>query len=143
MKKILLISGGFDSLLIAKQKEKCIDEYVYLDYNHIFKDKEVAILDKIEQVYNIKIKYITIKDLKDIDGFFLGRNLHFFITVREAFEGNICVYFGNNCDDNYSDNTREFISRVEKIINDSYPDTFRIICPLENLTKQEIVSKYV
>lgn len=136
MKKVLLISGGMDSLLIHELKKDYIDYYVYIDYGHRFLSQE------FENIKNLSINPIILKinNLKDHEGFFFGRNLHFFIKVREHFiDENICVYFGNNADDNYNDNTREYLSRVEKVINDSYPTkTLRIICPLENLNKQEI-----
>ena len=136
MKKVLLISGGMDSLLINELKRDNIDYYVYIDYGHKFKEQEFKNIKKI----GIEPIILELPKLKDNDGFFLGRNLHFFIKVREHFiDENICIYFGNNADDNYNDNTREYLSRVEKIINDSFPQTtLRIICPLENLTKKEI-----
>jgi len=32
MKKILLLSGGFDSLLLSELKKESINEYIYIDY---------------------------------------------------------------------------------------------------------------
>ena len=137
MKKILLISGGMDSLLIYFSKKEIFDKYIYIDYGHRFLKKE---LEKIEKL-GINFETIKISNLKDNNGFFYGRNLRFMIAVREKFiNENIAVYFGNNIDDNYNDNTHEFLQRTEKIINDSYPDaTFRICCPLKDLSKQEIM----
>lgn len=144
MKKVLLISGGFDSLLISEMKHTAIDYYIYLDYDHKFKERELEVLENWKALTEKNIEIIKMRALPDKDGFFFGRNLNFFITLRERFiNENILVYFGNNADDNYNDNTREFLARVEKVINDSYPTkTMRIICPLENDNKQEIINKY-
>lgn len=144
MKKVLLISGGFDSLLISEMKRSSINYYVYINYGHRFLKNERWVLQKWMDKTGKIIEELTLPDLKDKEGFFFGRNLRFMIAVRERFiDDNILVYFGNNADDNYNDNTREFLARVEKVINDSYPKTLRIICPLENMTKQEILAEYL
>lgn len=139
MKKVCLISGGMDSLLIHLMKKDIISEYVYIDYGHAFKQREIAVLDKLPITYTI----LRLPDLqKDSKSFFFGRNMRFMIAVREKYiDENIIVYFGNNADDNFTDNSREYLSRLEKLINDSYPNTLRIICPLENMTKEEIYAE--
>lgn len=136
MRKILLLSGGMDSMLILKEKGKdFFSNIVYIDYGHRFKEKE----------FNCCKQYITdvikIENLKEKDGFYFGRNLRFFIAIREKFEGNIAVYFGNNSDDNYADNSFEYFMRIEKILNDSYPFTIRINTPFFMLSKEEIYNK--
>ena len=133
------MSGGVDSMTIWKMKKEIIDEIVYIDYNHHFKEKEFSVLQKL----NIIPTIIKIEDMKkDERGFFFGRNLKFMIAVREYFiNEDICVYFGNCAEDNFSDNAREYIYRVEQIINNSFPkNTIRIICPLQDLSKKEIIN---
>jgi len=138
MKHILLASGGVDSTLIYFKKKEIIDDILYFDYGHRFKDKELKVIKKL---YGNKCKIVKIEDLKvSKNGFFYGRNLKFFITVRELYpDEDIMVYFGHSADDNFSDNTRYFLYEVERVINHSYPNkTLRIITPLENMTKKEI-----
>lgn len=146
MKKVLLISGGFDSLLISEMKSDSIDFYANINYGHRFFAHERNVLKNWQYVTGKAFLELELPDLADKDGFFFGRNLRFLILVREYFLKaeipNIGVYFGNNADDNYNDNTREFLARAEKIINDSYPGTMRVICPLENNSKQEIIKLY-
>lgn len=125
-----------DSLLIYHQKKDIISEYVYIDYGQVFKEQELSILNALPLTYHT----IHLTDLKKDDrNFFFGRNMRFMIAVREQYIGeNILVYFGNNADDNFTDNSREYLYRLEELINDSYPNTLRIICPLEHMTKEEI-----
>ena len=132
-----MLSGGLDSMCILKEKGKdFFQDIVFIDYGQRFLEKEYSVCK------SFITKVITIDTLKDKDGFFFGRNLRFFIAIREAFiDQNIVVYFGNNSDDNYNDNTYEFIQRVEKIINDSYPYTLRINCPYKDFSKEEIYNK--
>lgn len=144
MKKILLMSGGFDSLLLSYQTRFVITDYIYLQYGQKFLQQEKAVLLKWIQHTKKTIQYCEIPKLKQIDGMFFGRNLQFMLFLREKYlNQNIVVYFGNNATDTYSDNSFEYMMRLEKIINDSYPRmAMRIICPLANLTKDQIVMDY-
>ena len=140
MKKILLISGGIDSLTLYAQKQDILSEIIYFDYGQKFRDKELETLKSLE----IPFKKVSLPDLKfDERMFFYGRNMHFMIKVREMFiDDNILVYFGNNADDNFMDNSREFFFRLEQLINNSYTNkTIRIVCPFESMTKEEVVEK--
>jgi len=144
MKKILLMSGGFDSLLLSYQTRFVITDYIYLQYGQKFLQQEKAVLLKWIQHTKKAIQYCEIPKLKQIDGMFFGRNLQFMLFLREKYlNQNIVVYFGNNATDTYSDNSFEYMMRLEKIINDSYPRmAMRIICPLANLAKDQIVMDY-
>ena len=135
MRKILLISGGFDSLLIYKMKP-FINNYIYFDYGDTIINQELKRIEKLPvKVEIIKLPKINCNENK----FFYGRNLRFIMAVREKYpDENILVYIGNNADDNFPDNTREYFYRLEGLINNSYPNTLRIICPLQDFTKEEI-----
>lgn len=139
MKKVLLVSGGLDSMLIYAEKKHLIDYLVYFDYGHRFMAQELACLDKQKVPYRI----VKMRELPEKNGWFFGRNLAFLIACREAFlSEDIAVYVGTNADDCYTDNAFEFMQRAEKIINDSYvTNTMRVVCPLKDMTKQEIISK--
>jgi len=135
MKKILLISGGMDSLVIHRVKQKSIDECIYIDYGQKNKSAEKEKIAKS----GIPFTELIIPKLKDTNGFFLARNLKFVMAIVEYYKGqDIVLYFGNTAEDNYPDNTREYLYRVEKIINDSYSNAVRIICPLQDMGKREI-----
>ena len=145
MKKILLISGGYDSLLISEMKENIIDDYIYFNYENKFIEQETLVLAGWENHSRRVIKVLDLPTLKEHDGFFEGRNLEFMLAVRKRYPAeNIVVYFGNNADDNYPDNSREYLYRLEKLLNDSFsPSVIRIITPLQDLTKPEIVRRYM
>jgi 7-cyano-7-deazaguanine synthase in queuosine biosynthesis len=144
LKKILLLSGGFDSLLLSYQTRFVITDYIYLQYGQKFLSQELYVIDKWSQLTKKVVQCCNIQKLKQIDGMFFGRNLQFMLFLREKYlNQNIIVYFGNNATDTYSDNSFEYMMRLEKIINDSYPGmVIRIICPLANLTKDQIVIDY-
>lgn len=139
MKNILLISGGLDSMVIHGRMKDFVDEYVYIKYRgeHPATKQELKVLERA----GVKPTIISIDDLKcDERGFYFGRNLRFMLAVREHFiNEDINVLIGNTANDNFSDNTRSFFYRLEDIINNSYPNTLRITCPLENMSKKELV----
>lgn len=139
MKHYLLFSGGLDSCLLFNMKKTTLDGTIFFRYGHKHMDRELEeVLKKDPNPIIVDLPALPVSST----GFFYGRNLRFFIAARERFiDEDICLYFGNCADDNYDDNTREFLARVEKIINDSYPTkTLRIICPLENMAKAEIAA---
>ncbi len=81
---------------------------------------------------------LQIKSLEAEDGLFWGRNLQILLRVREEFEGDIAVYFGNTVNDAYPDNQNEFLQKCASVINDSYQGCFKVISPLASMTKREI-----
>lgn len=141
MKNLLLISGGLDSMVIYYNYKEEIDKCIYIDYrkNHPARNQELEILKK----NNINPVIIPIENLKqNSDGFYFGRNLKMLLAVREMFcDEDICVFIGNTANDNFSDNTRNFFYQLENVINQSYPMTIRIICPLENRTKKSLAKE--
>ena len=145
MKKILLMSGGFDSLLLSYQTRiAAITDYIYLEYGQKFLKQEQDVIEKWEQYMGKKVYCFHIPKLRQLGGMFFGRNLRFMLFLREQYLNyNLVIYFGTNATDTYSDNSLEYMQRLEKIINDSYPGmVMRIICPLANLTKDQVVIEY-
>jgi len=135
MIRILLVSGGYDSTLLYQQKKGIIDRFIYFDYGQKAMKMELKTLGELGVPYEV----INLGLLLNKNGFYYGRNLKFFIKLMDSFpDEDLVVYFGNCADDNYPDNSREYLYRIEKLINDSYPKTLRIICPLENMSKKEI-----
>lgn len=89
----------------------------------------------------IDVRIVDIDDIEcDERGFYFGRNLTLMLTLRKLYkDDNINVIIGNTANDNFSDNTRMFFYQLEDVINRSFPNTMRITCPLENMTKSQIL----
>ena len=139
MTSILMASSGYDSMLIANLWSDVINRYVYVDYGNVTREREIATL----RAAGIQPEVLSTHSIgRDRRGFYYGRNLHLILTVREAFPGDdILVYFGTTATDNFSDNSREFLYRVEGVLNDSYPKAIRIVCPLHEMTKREVIQQ--
>lgn len=136
MKVILLTSGGYDSTYLAITYKKTITDYVYIDYGQKAKPKE---LTAIKNTIGKPITIIKMEPIKDDHGFFPARNLKFMLCLMDHFSDDLSVLFGNTANDYYKDNTPSYLSLVETLINSSYEKTLRIISPLKNTMKKDIV----
>lgn len=130
MIKVLLLSGGMDSQLLAETIPD-IDKYIYFDYGQENKEKELSKIKK-------PIEVIKIDKMKNNKGFFQARNLKFILKIREMFEDDLIIYFGSTGADFFPDNTLNFMLKLEDILNLSYENKTRIICPLKDKNKTEI-----
>tara|TARA_R100000655_G_C2997164_1_gene193819 strand:- start:2947 stop:3381 length:435 start_codon:yes stop_codon:yes gene_type:complete len=129
---ILLISGGADSMYLYNKYK--YDIYVYIDYGQeqIHKEKDI--------LKNINVKYLKILPIKkNIDGFYVARNLKLIQKILDYFDNVESVSIGTNKEDKYSDNNREYYNLLEKVIQYSYQKNIKIITPLINLNKDVIV----
>jgi len=135
-KRILLLSGGMDSVYLYHLKKKYFDECVFFDYGQKNKKEELKRAKKA----NSDLKIIEMKNLKVNDeGFYFGRNLNFLIKLREKYiDNDLIIYIGSNADDSFPDSQREYFYRAEKLINDSYPNRLKVVTPLIDKCTHEI-----
>lgn len=147
MKKILLISGGADSIAtwnILKKNGEVIDEKIYFDYgqdrDQIFKEQK-AINDNNIFGFNV-IKLPTCGQLRDktdtTHPFYMGRNM-LFIIATVAMHGSCEIYFGTNKDDVYPDNNRKFFNELQKFIGDTYKVKVDIHTLLLDWKKEQVI----
>ena len=140
MNRVLLLSGGVDSLYLYYKLCDKTDDCIYIDYGQKFKKQELQVLKN----HRIKYKIIKIDSLKDNKTeFFYGRNLKLLLAIADRYKGttHVQVIIGCNKDDEFSDNNEGFMCRAESIISDSYGMIFMIITPLSNMRKKEIATK--
>jgi len=132
--KILLLSGGADSMLLYQTYS--FDVTVFFDYGQKHLDKEFnCCSDLVDEIIKLP-KFIT-KD-KEIN----CRNLSFIVSVVSAFGSeDIEIYIGTNIDDIYKDNNREFYDEVEGLINNISLNKVKIVTPLKDITKKEILKQ--
>ena len=141
MKNVLLISGGLDSMVINSRMGEFVDEFIYVKY----RGDHPATLQELKCIRDAGIEptILNIENLTcDKKGFYSGRNMKIIVAVRERFIGeDINVIVGNTANDNFTDNMRTFFYKLEEVINSSYEGTIRITCPLENMSKKQLVKE--
>lgn len=134
IKKILLLSGGADSMYINQIHD--FDLRVFFDYGQKHLKKEYNICEKyIDRVIKIDPFYIKEKEVSN-------RNLTFISTIVSVFgDSDLHIYLGSNYNDIYKDNQREYFDLLEKTINVASINKVKIITPLINIEKKEILKQ--
>ena len=132
--KILLLSGGADSMLLYQQHK--FDKTIFFDYGQEHLEEEFKCCSKLVDVI-LKLPKITKREKE-----FNCRNLSFVInTIANFGNEDIEIYLGTNVEDVYKDNNRNFYNEVENFINKVSFNKVEIITPLKDMTKNEILKK--
>ena len=167
MKSIILLSGGLDSLAcLAMTREKYNCELaITFDYGQKALDKEIDASKKICEFYNVEHKIIKLDFLKEITKTALVSDKEVpqdydmkavWVPNRNGLFLNIAGSFADSYGYNYiiiraneeegqtfPDNTLEFAKRVEAEFEYSTLIQPKILIPLIDMDKEEIVKKVI
>lgn len=156
MKVVCLSSGGVDSsviLYMLKQKKYEILP-LFIDYGHKSAQMEIKSLVEVCKDLQIEPKIMKLDELKTISSgltdpnishienpFFPNRNLLFLtIAASFAFQNSINIISIGLLDNVvFPDQTKEFVSNAEKAISTSLGHEIKILAPLIELDKKEVV----
>ena len=130
--KILLLSGGADSMLL--NQNYFFDKRIFFDYGQIHKNLEFQKCEKFIDDIIILPKFY--KKEKEVN----CRNYTFISNIVSIYgETDIEIYLGTNKNDKYKDNNRKFYDMLEEFINKISLNKVLIKTPLINITKDEIL----
>ncbi len=165
---VILMSGGLDSLVAAGFSQKEYDIKLALTFNYGQKSasKEISASEKICEYYNIEHKVIDLDWLKEISktslvtevdiptanlgtkesaqAVWIPNRNGLFLNIAASF-ADACGYdyilFGANKDEGltFPDNTEEFRHQISKVFETSTLVKPKVIAPLINYTKGDIV----
>ena len=132
--KILLLSGGADSMLLYQRYK--YDKIVFFNYGQEHKEDEfINCKDFINDIIELP-KFA--KKNKEIN----CRNFTFISLVSSVYgDKDIEIHIGTNKEDIYKDNSRLFYNDLEKFINLISLNKIIIQTPLINMTKKEILKE--
>ena len=168
MKSVVLLSGGLDSLVVTGvcRDEYGIELALTFDYGQKSVKYELENSGKICEYYGIKHKIITLDWLKDITHTALvsednipadnlgteesAKNVWvpnrngLFLNIAASFADSFgfdYIIFGANKDEGrtFPDNTEEFRNRISDVFEYSTMKKPKVIAPLINYTKDDIV----
>lgn len=152
MKTLLLLSGGLDSaVILADLVQKSVQvEAITFNYNqrHLI---EVAKARTIARRYNVphsvisfNLPSVTEKFSEVSSSFIPARNAIFLsIALNMALnEGFGCIAVGVNQTDaeGFPDCSSQFISAFQSVVDRGSPHSVKIVAPLINLEKHEVVN---
>lgn len=152
MTKVLLFSGGFDSILQEAFIEP--DILLYVDMKSPYSKEEIKNLKKLPRHYLDKLHiteaYPLAKNYSDKTHYVPFRNL-FLLTI--AFQYGEDVYMGFNASDNAPDKDVEFVQQVNTLFGHMAKDEYiptsweentpKVHIPFKQYTKTEMVKLYV
>lgn len=167
-KGIILLSGGLDSLVsLGLSKDKYnIELALTFDYGQKSVKKEIETSKKICEYFGIEHKIIKLDWLKDVthtalvdgdlpkgvqkksDSVWVPNRNGLFLNVAAAFadgEGYDYIIIGANKEEGetFPDNTFEFIERINKTFEYSTKKMVKVIAPLINYDKNDIVKQAI
>ncbi len=167
MKSIILLSGGLDSLAcLAMTREKYNCELaITFDYGQKALDKEIEASKKICEFYNVEHKIIKLDFLKeitqtalvsdkevpqdyDMKAVWVPNRNGLFLNIAGSFAdsyGYNYIIIGANKEEGktFPDNTLEFAKRVEAEFEFSTLIQPKILIPLIEMDKEEIVKTVI
>ena len=157
MKVLCLSSGGIDSSLmtIMLQKESHQVFPLYINYGHKSARMELKSLQKVLRLFNLKPEIIDLQDISKISSgltnlsisaikepFLPSRNLILLsIASAYAYSKDIRIIAMGLLDNTiFPDQTKEFVLRAESAISQSLGKSFKILTPMIDLDKKEIIN---
>ncbi len=167
MKSIILLSGGLDSLAclaVTREKYNC-ELAITFDYGQKALDKEIEASKKICDFYNVEHKIIKLDFLKeitqtalvsdkevpqdyDMKAVWVPNRNGLFLNIAGSFAdsyGYNYIIIGANKEEGktFPDNTLEFAKRVEAEFEFSTLIQPKILIPLIDMDKEEIVKTVI
>ena len=134
--RVLLISGGVESLYLYYKYQNVFDKLIFVDYNQPVRENEKKVLDDLQIDYETLILHGL---PQEDNGYVWGRNIEIILQLRKLFiNKRLVIYLGVNAEDMTRSNTPLFYRKVEDVMNESYTGGIRIVMPLENMNKHDI-----
>ena len=132
--KILLLSGGADSMLLYQMQR--YDYSVFFNYgqNHLYSE-----LDKCEEKVT---DIITLNSFKRNGKEVNCRNMTFITTLVSLYgDRPLEIYIGTNSEDVYKDNSREFYDNLQELLSSISFHPIEVKTPLLHMSKKDILKE--
>jgi len=132
--KILLLSGGADSMLLNQRYQ--YDLKVFFNYNQAHLKEEYICCKKYIDEYIVLNDFV--KRGKEVN----CRNFTFIAHIVSVYgDKDLEIHLGTNSEDIYKDNSRRFYNDYEEFINKISFNKVSIKTPLLKLSKKDILKE--
>jgi 7-cyano-7-deazaguanine synthase in queuosine biosynthesis len=139
---VLFVGGGLDSAYLRFLKQDIIEEYVHFNYGQPCVDQEKDAVN----TWGIDSKIISWLVIPPIacGTFYYARNLKFMLALKDRYPlSEIVLYMGCTADDVAFDSQPSYVQNAAALVQASYEGAFRVVTPLIDMTKKEIVLSLV
>ncbi len=138
----VLFSGGIDSTACISfyKKTKTSVMGLYLDYGQLAAKREMKAIRKISSQLDIKVKIISLSNIKmKKGGLIIGRNAFLLTTALLVIPNNVSVIsMGIHSGTDYSDCNKRFINKMQQIFDIYTLGAVQIDVPFIEWTKVDI-----
>ena len=161
---IVLLSGGLDSLVSVAllREEYCITKALHINYGQKPAKKEFEACEKICKYYDLELEVLNLDWYAKISSnsalsqsnsinneeksYWMPNRNGLFLNIAGSYADALNCQFiaiGANKEEaqTFSDNSVEFIDSVTKLFETSTRDNVKVIAPLINYNKNEIIKK--
>lgn len=148
---VILLSGGLDSYvsLALTSQNSNVSLALMFDYGQKVFEEEFEASLKIASLFNIKLEVIKLDFLKSLlleNSDWVPNRNGLFLNIAACYAdkyGYNEIIIGVNKEEaeRFSDNTQEFIAHASSFFEYSTQAKPRVIAPLQNMTKVEIINK--
>jgi 7-cyano-7-deazaguanine synthase len=160
MSLVTLVSGGLDSTLVAVMaREEGITQFpLFIDYGQICRDQEWQACISVHSQFGLPtpakmnlsgfgeliFSGLTNRNLRvNEDAFLPGRNLLFLLAgavyAYQSLSNAVAIGLLSEETHLFPDQTSEFVKRAQETINFAIGSDVRIVAPLINLTKRDVL----
>lgn len=139
MTKVVLVSGGVDSMLVGNLLARRGEEFVplFVDYGQPYADVEGAVVEDLFR----GVRRVTVSGLPIGDGHYVpARNL-MLATFAARFGPRI--YLGGMRDDNCPDKTPQALLQMSRILSDHCGYAVAVESPFWDKSKAEAIHEYL
>ena len=141
MKTVLLVSGGLDSYIAwwYLKDDDCDILPLFINYGGMYTDKEL---------WHVKDLYPDLVEDNSLN-FFGQEQEDSFIKNRNAYFALVASKYGNQIgmgglkDDNVGDKSPVAFLKMQDLLNEINPDSYRVFSPFWRMTKSDIIKWYI
>lgn len=148
--KVLLVSGGMDSFLLAHEPELKDAKLLFVHLGQNYVTKELKTARKLAVQLNTQLECITTNSIADYEhssGIIPFRNAELLLCAAQYATD---IYFGVIEDEINSDKSEEFVTAMEAVLNISHKKQywtegkiFKIHTPFRHLSKTDLIKRYL
>ncbi len=136
----VLLSGGLDSAtaLASLRERDLTPTSLFIDYGQPARIEERTAAERIADRFGVAHRSVTIDGLPETHGEILGRNALLVLTATMAAPAPQAIVLGVHEGTEYWDCSREFVGRMQSLLNGYAAGAVQLLAPFSALSKPAV-----